>query len=130
VKESLRNEILSLYKLATKRLILLDYDGTLVGFKKQIDSASPDSELDEILENFIKDKKNKTTIISGRKHQTLEKWFGNKELVLVAEHGAWLKEAHSAWKEKEGLSDFWKEEVHQLMDDFCDRTPGSFIEEK
>lgn len=130
VKESLRNEIIQLYNQASKRLILLDYDGTLVGFKKQIDSASPDQELIELLDKFIADNKNNTTIISGRKHQTLENWFGTKDLNLVAEHGAWTKERHSNWKQKEGLSDFWKEEVRQLMDDFCDRTPGSFIEEK
>lgn len=130
VKEQLRNEIAQLYNQASKRLILLDYDGTLVGFKKQIDLASPDRDLLELLDKFITDKKNTTTIISGRKHQTLEKWFGNRALFLVAEHGAWTKDINTAWKKKQGLSDSWKEEVHQLMDDFCDRTPGSFIEEK
>lgn len=130
VKEQLRNEIAQLYNQASKRLILLDYDGTLVGFKKQIDLASPDRDLLELLDKFITDKKNTTTIISGRKHQTLEKWFGSRALYLVAEHGAWTKDINTAWKKKQGLSDSWKEEVHQLMDDFCDRTPGSFIEEK
>lgn len=130
VKSAVRNEILQRYNKASKRLLLLDYDGTLVGFKKQIDLASPDRELSEILDKFIADEKNTTTIISGRKHQTLEKWFGDKKLNLVAEHGAWTKQGKNEWKKKKGLSDFWKEEVHQLMDDFCDRTPGSFIEEK
>lgn len=130
VKDSIRDLIKQNYEKAQNRLILLDYDGTLVGFKKQIDLASPDDELYALLNRFVSDKKNLTAIISGRKHETMEQWFGEKNLDLIAEHGAWRKKIRGSWLQKEDLSNTWKEEVHQLMDAFCDRTPGSFVEEK
>src|SRR5690606_28824947 len=130
VKDSIRDNIKRSYDAATKRLILLDYDGTLVGFKQRIELASPDDELYSLLNQFVSDERNHTTVISGRKYQTLEQWFGQKNLDLIAEHGAWRKQIGSNWKQKADLSHTWKEEVHLLMDAFCDRTPGSFVEEK
>lgn len=130
VKDSIREQILQSYNKAQNRLILLDYDGTLVGFKKQIDLAFPDEDLYTLLSQFTSDEKNHTAIISGRKYETLEQWFGNRELDLIAEHGAWRKKITEQWIQKEDLSNAWKDEVHILMDTFCDRTPGAFVEEK
>ena len=130
VKDSIRDNIQQSYKNAQKRLILLDYDGTLVGFQKRIELASPDAELYSLLNQFVFDKKNHTAIISGRKHETLEQWFEGRDLDLIAEHGAWRKEIGADWVQKADLSHSWKDEVHLLMDAFCDRTPGSFVEEK
>lgn len=130
VNETIENEIRDAYDRAQSRLILLDYDGTLVGFKKQIDQASPDRDLYQLLNKLTTDAKNCTTIISGRNHETLEKWFGDRNLTLIAEHGAWKKHIGQEWLQKSDLSNLWKEEVHQLMDAFCDRTPGAFVEEK
>src|SRR5690606_35141429 len=129
-KDSIRDNIMRSYDESKQRRILLDYDGTLVGFKKQIDQASPDPELNSLMEKFSSDHKNHTVIISGRKHETLELWFGNRNLELIAEHGAWRKKLGGEWEQKPDLASTWKEEVHQLMDAFCDRTPGSFVEEK
>jgi trehalose 6-phosphate synthase/phosphatase len=130
VNDTIKSDIIDAYHRAESRLILLDYDGTLVGFKKQIDQASPDPELYEILTQLTSDSKNCTTLISGRKHETLEKWFHDRNLTLIAEHGAWMKHIGQEWRQKSDLSNLWKEEVHQLMDAFCDRTPGAFVEEK
>jgi len=130
VKDSIKDQIKNSFNTSEKRLILLDYDGTLVGFKTQIDLASPDQELYNLLDRFTVDKKNHTALISGRKHETLEEWFGHKEMDLIAEHGAWRKKAGGSWKQKADLSMSWKDEVHLLMDAFCDRTPGAFVEEK
>src|SRR5690606_13398819 len=70
VKDSIREKIQRDFNNAQKRLILLDYDGTLVGFKKQIELAYPDEELYTLLNQFVSDNKNHTAIISGRKHET------------------------------------------------------------
>ncbi len=123
------NEVLNAYKNAKNRLLILDYDGTLVGFKTQIEQATPDKELYTLLDSLSNDSKNHVAIVSGRNHQTLEEWFGSKKYTLIAEHGAWTKK-HQEWEHIPGLSDIWKDEVHHLMDAFSDRTPGSFVEEK
>ncbi|MDM8177467.1 MULTISPECIES: bifunctional alpha,alpha-trehalose-phosphate synthase (UDP-forming)/trehalose-phosphatase [Olivibacter] len=130
VKASIRLAIQERYKAARNRLLLFDYDGTLVGFKKEIDEASPDLALYNLLDAFVADKKNTLVIISGRKHTTLEQWFGAKNYTLIAEHGAWKKNSVGDWEQVPGLSTNWKSEVQKLMEDYTDKTPGSFIEEK
>ena len=130
VKESIALGIQEKYKAAKNRLLLFDYDGTLVGFKKEIDDAFPDAALYKLLDSFTADPKNTLVIISGRKHITLEHWFGARDYSLIAEHGAWKKEAKGDWEQVPGLSTNWKEEVMKLMEIYTDKTPGSFIEEK
>jgi trehalose 6-phosphate synthase/phosphatase len=129
LKSGTKNEVLDAYQKAKNRLLILDYDGTLVGFKKQIEQAFPDEELYLLLDQLSANTKNHLAIISGRNHETMEHWFGSKKYNLIAEHGAWSKN-NQEWEQIPGLSNAWKEEVHQLMDAFSDRTPGSFVEEK
>jgi trehalose 6-phosphate synthase/phosphatase len=64
------------YVRAKKRLIMLDYDGTLVNFNADINDVSPDETLLAILQDLVDDERNKVVIISGRQHTTLEDWFG------------------------------------------------------
>lgn len=130
VGASIEEQIVSGYKNASSRLLLLDYDGTLVGFQDDIDKASPDERLYKLLDTLEKDILNHLVIISGRKHSTLEKWFHGRAYTLVAEHGVWTKEPGGEWRVKSGLSNGWKEEVAMLMEGFADRTPGAFVEEK
>ncbi|MFN0292673.1 bifunctional alpha,alpha-trehalose-phosphate synthase (UDP-forming)/trehalose-phosphatase [Pedobacter helvus] len=125
-----RQGIISRYTATQNRIIFLDYDGTLVGFKGNIDDASPDEELITLLKNLIKDPHNKVVIISGRKHETLQRWFGDLNLGIIAEHGAWQKKPDEEWHSLPMLNDLWKTEITSILDTYTDRTPGSFIEEK
>lgn len=118
------------YVNASKRLLLLDYDGTLVGFQSDIEMASPDHELYRLLKSLQADTRNTVVIISGRQHETLEKWFGHTRLNLIAEHGAWSKDDREDWQVISGLNDSWKPEIMPILETYTDRTPGSFIEEK
>lgn len=118
------------YKKASKRLLFLDYDGTLTGFKSNPQSVRPDNELLKVLANIAKDKKNRVVIISGRDKSTLEKWMADLPIDIIAEHGIWLKEKEGHWQTIETLSSNWKEEIRSVLDMYVNRTPGSFIEEK
>jgi trehalose 6-phosphate synthase/phosphatase len=91
VGASIRQQIENDYYTSTKRVIFLDYDGTLVGFNANINLASPDNELYEILRQLTKDPLNKIVLVSGRNHATMEEWFDNMPLDIIAEHGAWQK---------------------------------------
>ncbi|WP_090608264.1 bifunctional alpha,alpha-trehalose-phosphate synthase (UDP-forming)/trehalose-phosphatase [Parapedobacter koreensis] len=130
VGANIERDIITQYKNASSRLLLLDYDGTLVGFQDDIDKAFPDEELYQLLDELEADMHNHLVIISGRKHGTLEKWFHGRPYSLIAEHGVWTKEPESDWKLKSGLSSAWKDEVSALMESYADRTPGAFVEEK
>lgn len=118
------------YARAQKRLLLLDYDGTLVGFNNNIDLAKPDKELYHLLEELSGDDKNSVVIISGRKHVTLEEWFGHLPIDLVGEHGVWRKTKRGEWEDLKGLTTEWKQHVLPILNTYTERTPGSFIEEK
>jgi trehalose 6-phosphate synthase/phosphatase len=118
------------YAEAKERYIFLDYDGTLVGFDSNIDRASPDPALYSLLNGLTNDPKNLVVIISGRRNETLEQWFGHLKLDLIAEHGAWQKRFGEEWKSLPLLTDKWKQDVRTVLDTYTDRTPGSFIEDK
>ncbi|RAJ22665.1 bifunctional alpha,alpha-trehalose-phosphate synthase (UDP-forming)/trehalose-phosphatase [Pedobacter cryoconitis] len=128
--KAIREQIGAAYAKAADRYIFLDYDGTLVGFNGDIDKASPDKELYDILEQLSADPANQVVIVSGRRHETLEQWFGHLKLGLIAEHGAWQKHYQQEWKSLPLLTDRWKQEISTVLDTYTDRTPGSFTEEK
>lgn len=122
----------AIYKIYTKtchRIFFLDYDGTLVGFNADINKASPDEELYQILQELAADPANTVALVSGRDYLTLEKWFGHIPVTLIADHGAWQK-LNGKWESMPSLDDQWKKIVYPILDTFADRTPGSFIEEK
>jgi len=128
--QRIKDQIVLDYRNSSDRYIFLDYDGTLVGFQGDIDKASPDQELYDILAKLTEDPKNRVIIISGRRYQTLEQWFGHLKLDMIAEHGAWQKQLNEEWKPLPLLTDKWKQEVKTVLDTYTDRTPGSFVEEK
>ena len=118
------------YSQAKRVLILLDYDGTLTSFTDRPEKARPDNEVKEVLKSLASIPTNRVVLISGRKKENLEQWFGNLGIDLVAEHGVWLKENQDPWELIEPLKQDWKEAIRPIMEVYVDRTPGAFIEEK
>lgn len=118
------------YKNANKRLFLLDYDGTLVGFKNVPNEAMPDQEIYNLLDAIAGKENTEVVIISGRDRKTLEHWFGHKNYTLITDHGAWLRKKEMDWVSLESLKGDWKENVRPVLETFTDSTPGTFIEEK
>ncbi len=118
------------YSRAHRALILLDYDGTLTTFTDRPEKAFPDNEVKNILKGLTAIPTNRVVLISGRKKENLDRWFGDLGMDLVAEHGVWLKESDHPWELIEPLKQDWKEAIRPIMEVYADRTPGAFIEEK
>ncbi len=116
------------YDAAKNRLILLDYDGTLVPFHKDPRGAVPTRELLKLLMLLSMVPGNRVVISSGRDRHTLEAWLGRLPIDLAAEHGASYKE-NGIWHEKIGRTE-WDKEIMDVMKRTMRRTPGSKIEEK
>ncbi|MDA8221542.1 bifunctional alpha,alpha-trehalose-phosphate synthase (UDP-forming)/trehalose-phosphatase [Desulfosporosinus sp.] len=114
---------------ADKRLLLLDYDGTLVPFTNNPDQAKPDQELLDLLKDLAK-AGTEVVIISGRDRGILETWLGFLNITLVGEHGAWLKRRGEQWSLSKPLVNSWKRQLMPMLEMYTDRLPGSFIEEK
>ena len=123
-------KLVSDFQESNQRLLLLDYDGTLISFSRKPGRAKPTDEIIKLLGELTKDPKNEVALISGRDRDTMEKWFGGLNTGLVAEHGVWIKEKGKEWETIDTLSNDWKGEVHSILELYVDRTPGSFIEEK
>jgi trehalose 6-phosphate synthase/phosphatase len=125
------SELVHSYRSAQKRLLLLDYDGTLVRFTARPYEARPDEELKRILVALAADPANQVYVVSGRKAADLELWLGSiRNLGLSAEHGGrWRAPGGKEWQGRRGDTN-WKESIRPILQHFTDRTPGSLIEEK
>lgn len=126
-----RKTLLKDYRGAQCRLLMLDYDGTLISFAKRPEDARPDAELKRLLILLSRKRRNKLAIVSGRDRATLERWLGDIPCILVAEHGAWIRwDRRSAWIAQTRAVADWKSRILPILEDYAARVPGALIEEK
>jgi trehalose 6-phosphate synthase/phosphatase len=131
VNNVVKQQINMRYAYAQERLILLDYDGTMVPFFKNPQDAKPDKALLQLLATLASDARNNVVIVSGRDSETLSKWLGHLPVAIIAEHGAKFKESDSRkWHSHPGLQTEWKEAVTNTFASYSSAIPGAFIEEK
>jgi trehalose 6-phosphate synthase/phosphatase len=124
----MRQRIVREFQSAGRRLLLLDYDGTLVSIRPTPEQAVPGPALLAILGQLagIGD----VVIVSGRPRATLDAWLGTLDVAMVAENGAWVRERGGDWAVTGALFDDWKPGVRDLMERYVDRLPGARVEEK
>ncbi|XP_022755378.1 probable alpha,alpha-trehalose-phosphate synthase [UDP-forming] 11 [Durio zibethinus] len=120
----------SAYKRTNSRLILLDYDGTMMPPASV--NKGPSDEVISVLNQLCDDPKNIVFIVSGRDRDTLSKWFSSCEkLGIAAEHGCftrWTRD--SPWETYRLMDLSWKEVVEPIMQHYMEATDGSCIENK
>lgn len=125
-----RNEILYSYANAEKRLLLLDYDGTLAPLVALPEMAKPDERLLDLLKQLSDDQKNTVYIISGRDASTLDNWLGHLPLNIIAEHGALVKKKEGEWTSAPAADKEWLGMVNEIMQKYAQNCPGAFVENK
>ncbi len=131
LNEERTNELLDNYKTSKNRIVIVNYDGTLVPATSNPDKAKPGKALLKLLENLNKTDDTDIVIISGRGRDDLDAWLGDTPVNLTAEHGTWIRESSARnWKLFKPLSNSWKEEVLPVLELYTDRLPGSFIVER
>ncbi|MCC7026567.1 MAG: trehalose-phosphatase [Saprospiraceae bacterium] len=121
--------MLNKYKNATHKLILLDYDGTLVNFSPLPEEAVPSQKILNLLLKLVKQPKSKIVIITGRSHEDIDRFLGHIPLDIIAEHGAMIKE-NGIWKKLIASNTLWKESFVPLFNRFALTCSGSFVVEK
>jgi len=127
---SARKEIIARYRKSRRRLLFIDYDGTLTPLVRHPSMAEPDEIGLDLLRSLAADQKNSVVIMSGRDRATLETWFGAIPLGLVAEHGVWIKTAGQSWQRAKSSTSEWKGKLLPVLEIYADRLPGAFVEEK
>ena len=130
VTPAIAQEIASRFRSASRRHLFLDYDGTLVPFSKHPKLAVPNEDLIGLLHRIASDSNTCVTIISGRDSQTLEGWFNDVPVNLVAEHGASVRMRNGEWQHHREIDQSWKPIMRPTMELYAQRSPGSFLEEK
>jgi trehalose 6-phosphate synthase/phosphatase len=132
ITPAIENEIVGVYEKAEKRVLFLDYDGTLVNYEKSPRRAKPDEELYHILDALSNNDQTEVVLVTGRGKEVFDEWFSSKDYTLIVEHGVWLKQPGKNWMNLQNgsLNDEWKEIVLPVVQFYTDRTPASLIEEK
>jgi trehalose 6-phosphate synthase/phosphatase len=130
LSRSARQEIIARYHASRSRLLFLDYDGTLTPLVRHPSMARPDGARLELLRALGSEPSNSVVIVSGRDRQTLEEWFGELPVGLVAEHGAWLRPREQSWQRAKPLPGAWKQQLLPILETYADRLPSAFVEEK
>jgi len=126
-------ELVQAHQSAKRRLLFLDYDGTLVPFANRPLEARPSEEVLALLGRLSARVDQQVVLVSGRPRRQLDYWFAQiAGLWLAAEHGAVVRDpTASEWAPlRATVPSGWKARVQPVLDHFVDRTPGSFVEEK
>ncbi len=119
------------YQRAKKRLLLLDYDGSLVPFTEDYHDAEPSKSLLNLLDRLSADSRNDVVLISGRSAEDLKRWFGKLPISLVAEHGAALKkDTNKSWQTIEKVDTRWKHLLKPVLERYTVLTPKARVEAK
>jgi trehalose 6-phosphate synthase/phosphatase len=129
MNSSVEVEIIAKYRRAANRLVLLDYDGTLVNYVKFPEKAILPDHVFDILFSLHDTPQTKIFIITGRRHTDIDKLLNHTSINIIAEHGAMIKE-NGSWKEMIFNEVPWKKTVVSLLSNFTILCPGSFVEEK
>ncbi len=125
-----QTELVKQYQEAKRRLIFLDYDGTIRRFTRRPSEAEPDEQLIDMLRRLAADDRNEVVVISGRDKEILDDWLGDVEVSIAAGHGIWIRRPQQEWSLLEEVNDDWKATIQPVIEFFVDRTPGSVLEEK
>jgi trehalose 6-phosphate synthase/phosphatase len=119
------------YEAKTSRLLLLDYDGTLVPFTADYEDAKPPKRLRQLLQKLADDERNQVVVISGRSRDDLDSWLGDLRLNLIAEHGVYSRKAGARnWINASKTETTWKTSILPILETYTAKTPLAEIEEK
>lgn len=127
--EIMNKMIAEKYKTATCRLILLDYDGTLAEYSSIPNEAIPHKDAVKLLQRLAALPHTTLAVVSGRGSDSIDSLLGDLPIDIVAEHGALIKKFNE-WKQLIADDGKWKQPVLEILNEFTQRCPGSFTEEK
>ncbi len=120
------------FRAAKRKLIILDYDGTLKPFTTSPSTivGLPSLRLRSLLSRFTQNTSLHLAIVSGRSMRALRLWFrGLKRIDIGAEHGAWVRYG-GKWRHMPNTFKRAKPDIVRIMKRYEESTPGSQIEEK
>jgi trehalose 6-phosphate synthase/phosphatase len=114
-----------------RRMLLLDYDGTLVPFAALPELAVMDAPLRQLLARLAAQPGTDVHVVTGRSPSSIGALLGDLPVGIHAEHGYWSRSAdRERWVVRHDGPLAWKRPVLALMAALVARTPGALLEEK
>ncbi len=103
-----RRELVAQAALARRRVLLLDYDGTLREVTLRPTDARPTPALRALLVELARLPDTEVHVVSGRDRRTLTSWLGDLPITLCAEHGFAVRPVGSdRWQPREDIDLRW-----------------------
>lgn len=125
-----RSDLAARFAVASRRTILLDYDGTLRELETLPELAAPTAEILELLGRLASLPGTDVHIVSGRPAETLEEWFGDLPLHLCAEHGSLARSPGNRWRKLADPDLSWLPELESFLREVAEEVPGAVVEPK
>jgi trehalose 6-phosphate synthase/phosphatase len=122
-------ELIEKYRKTTNRLILLDYDGTLVNYSPEPGAALLPDNMFHLLTSLLDTPDNEVYIITGRSSYEIDRVLNNLPINIIAEHGAMMR-VNGVWKDSISDTYQWKKSIIPLLNHATLKCPRSFVEEK
>lgn len=122
-----QNELLRSYHSSRRRILLLDYEGTLVDENK---TDAYNSEVNDLLAKLSDDSHNSVVVLSDWPAADLNNRIKEPRITVTAESGGFLKAPGGPWQQ---LGDFyllWKQPVSTALHRLARSYPNTAIEEK
>lgn len=126
-----RSELAKAFTAAKRRLIILDYDGTLKPFQPSPSAISgmPSLKTRLLLSMLSQKKATHVAIVSGRPRNVMTLWFKAMKIDLASEHGARVR-IGGKWQISTNRIRKVKPRLRKIMEAYTASTPGARIEEK
>ncbi len=121
--------IMANYQSSRKRLLLLDYNGTLVPVPRDGRSKPPPAALLNTLERLENNAHNTVVLITDNSRELVESWFAKSSVDLITCSDAAFR-LDNKWTTYQELSTAWKDEALPILEKYVVRTPGSYIDTK
>jgi len=125
-----RDRIAQRFVRARQRTLLLDYDGTLRELASHPDLAAPTKEIVDLLGDLAAIPDTDVHVVSGRRQDTLEQWFGDLPVFLSAEHGYLARAPGGEWERQADVDLSWLPRVERLLRRVTGDVPGTLVERK
>jgi trehalose 6-phosphate synthase/phosphatase len=113
-----------------RRLLLLDYDGTLVPIAERPELARPDPGLSRLLATLAASAGTQVVVVSGRDRGTLERWVGHLPIGLSAEHGLYSRSSRGEWTRERRIDEALLDSIIARLREVEATLPGSLVEAK
>jgi trehalose 6-phosphate synthase/phosphatase len=122
-------EVIRRFRAATNRLVLLDYDGTLVEYEANPTKALPPEAIIDLLLKLAGKPSVDVVIVSGRSCKDIDYFLGQLPVKIIAEHGGIVKD-DGVWRKQIDDKGDWKKSIINILNEISSACPESFVEEK